>query len=201
MSSVKMSVKTIDGSDLWEGLYLCGSGDCVRGFHFCSPPPCQEKTKTKTWSVSRELPEVHSRLLMRGFPPSRTSPWHACCKHQHTPVQPVPKPHTCSALRVCIFTPKSHYGGMKTSAVKPEMRVWLLFVYPKQSPRQKRSSDLLYSALNSHKTSFLQALRLLIWNFRSFRAVCTNSSPLQGQLGLSGWTLTATMTTLSESQQ
>lgn len=66
----KTSVKTIDGSDWCEGLYLCGSGDCVRGFHFCSPPPCQEKTKTKTWSVSeRRMRWIHD--YSRGvFPPS-----------------------------------------------------------------------------------------------------------------------------------
>lgn len=78
----KSSVKTIDGSDWCEGLYLCGSGDCVRGFHFCSPPPCQEKTKTKTWSVSeRRMRWIHD--YSRGvFPPPLKHLLDTCCKHQ-----------------------------------------------------------------------------------------------------------------------
>lgn len=60
---------TVNAREWWEGLYLCGSGDCVRGFHFCSPPPCEGKTWNKGKKRVRHLLEVNARLLTKGFPP------------------------------------------------------------------------------------------------------------------------------------
>lgn len=45
-------------------LYLCGSGGCVRGFHFRELSPCEEKTKTNM----KHLETPAWRLLTKDFP-------------------------------------------------------------------------------------------------------------------------------------
>lgn len=61
----KKSKKNI--RERWGMLYLCGSGVCVRGFHFCKPPPCKEKTKQDVKHVThlRSFKFTHE-----DFPPS-----------------------------------------------------------------------------------------------------------------------------------
>lgn len=64
----------------WGGLYLCGSGDCVRGFHFCRPPPCKEKTKQRheVWQppASDEYEVTHKGFPLLSFSPRKKKPKH-----------------------------------------------------------------------------------------------------------------------------
>lgn len=69
----------------WGMLYLCGSGVCVRGFHFCKPPPCKEKTKQDVKHVThlRSFKFTHE-----DFPPLRAFPRHTYWALQRSVASP-----------------------------------------------------------------------------------------------------------------
>lgn len=79
----KKSKKNI--RERWGMLYLCGSGVCVRGFHFCKPPPCKEKTKQDVKHVThlRSFKFTHE-----DFPPLRAFPRHTYWAHQRSVASP-----------------------------------------------------------------------------------------------------------------
>lgn len=81
----------------------------------------------------------------------------------HQPVWRVLNPYMCSTQHVCILKPTNF---VKTSALKPEMHVPLLFVYFSQSQRQKEASPNFTRKFwakqkKKQKTTCLQALRLM----------------------------------------
>lgn len=67
-------------------LYLCGSGGCVRGFHFCDEPPCEEKTKMRA-GTSNTPAWGYCKITHKGFPttatilPSPSCVGHTYCTH------------------------------------------------------------------------------------------------------------------------
>lgn len=96
--------KVVSSSAGWwmDEFYLCGSGDWVRGFHFCRPPPCQERAKQKPMSATpgRLMPD-HTRI-----PPPATFPLtHTLDASVHGPVQQVLKPHMRCVSCVCVLKP------------------------------------------------------------------------------------------------
>lgn len=64
-----------------------------------------------------------------GFPLPNISRTHLPHASVHWLVHRALKQNTCDVRGVCIFKSLGHCAGLKTWALKPEIRVWLLFVY------------------------------------------------------------------------
>lgn len=84
---------------------------------------------------------------------------------------------------------------MKTSEPKPVIRVWLLFVYFKQSQHQRETDEHLNAALISHKISCLWALKL---KFYTIWSSLYKFQPIKDTNEISGEHWAATITALSE---
>lgn len=62
-----VTVRNVSELTTWGGgLYLWGSGVCVRGFHFCSPPPCKGENHKTSQTTDTCMTFVNVQLLIRG---------------------------------------------------------------------------------------------------------------------------------------
>lgn len=169
--SSRVDLRRTTKGRVWGGnvgcVYLCGSGDWVRGFHFCGPPPCEEKQDVRHF---RHLRDVGAILLIRVVPPAPppTLLINSCTHLLHTKTGPTGLVMADTCQEVCLDFKSSDLFLKKKKKTQTETRpTWLTAVCLLQTTP---------SAKFNYKQTQPEAAKS-VWT--RFRAVHTNSGLLK----------------------